>query len=314
MNLPRRWSSWVGPLSAGLMAAAGAASLAADDPFAPREGPVVRKAAPEGRPPAKKGRSLLQALADAMAGNDDRKALIVEQRALDDANLRNLEAQVRPQLQQLLYVELALLRRVCNVDGKPFVEVAKGTKAGFRAVVREYAVSQNTRMRGRIVIRGGIEQLPDTIDPRTQVQRLLASLVESKLGPQQAQRYRQECDKRAESRKHAVVLNLVAALDEHLVLTAEQRAGLVQSLSSSYRSDWGQYLRVLAHNMQYLPFIRDESIVPLLNERQKSVWRQVPKLSPGIFWGVHFARVGPGGEAAEIQEIGRIVEEAQDEQ
>jgi len=104
-------------------------------------------------------------------------------------------------------VELAFLRRVCNADAKPFAEVAKAAKTPLHDAVREYAISQNARMRQ------GNRNIADAPDPRSQVQRVLAPLVESKLGSEQARHYREECAQRAASRKRAVVLNLVAALE-----------------------------------------------------------------------------------------------------
>ena len=78
-----------------------------------------------------------------------------------------------------------------------------------------------------------------------------------------------------------MVLNVVAALDERLVLTAQQRAKLVQSLSANYQHAWDQLLEELAFsNQNSLPSIRDESIVPLLDDRQKSVWAQAVKPGP----------------------------------
>ena len=120
------------------------------------------------------------------------------------------------------------------MEAKPFVEVAKAAKAGLCVTVREYVVSRRCEDAGEN--RGCLSYHRPC---RLQVQRLLAPLVESKLRPEQAQRHRQECDKRAESRKRTVVLNLIAALDERLVLTAEQRARLVHSLSAKYRDPPG---------------------------------------------------------------------------
>ena len=109
-------------------------------------------------------------------------------------------------------------------------------------------------------------------------------------------------------------MNLVAALDERLILTAEQRAALVQSLSSDYQNSWDQWFEMFAFgNPQYLPFVRDESIAALLNVTQKSVWQQVSKLHRNTFSRVQVHWAGMGGQATEIQEIARMVEEAQDD-
>ncbi len=279
--------------------AAGKPSLlkkVADGIEAAQDGTYTRPVAAPVRPrPAAGKKTLLGKLADSLEINED-------------PNIRNLETQFRPQFQQLLYVELAFLRRVCNADEKPFVEVAQAAKPRLREAVREYAVSQNAMMRQ------GNPDRSDTIDPHSQVERLLAPLVESKLGPEQAYRYRQECDNRAEGRKHAAVLNVVAALDERLILTAEQRTKLVQSLSSAYQNSWEQWGQFFAMNAQYLPLIPDKSIAPVLNEKQLRVWQQVQKVNPRSFWNFQFARANMPGEAEEIREIARIVEEASDDQ
>jgi hypothetical protein len=309
VNSSRPWSSWVVLLGMSLTAA-DAACFAADNPYLPAPAPtapVVRKAAPARPQPVKAERSLLDALSSALQGADDRNNRNRQALRADDPEIRALETQLRPQFQQFLYVELAFLRRVCKVDAKAFVEVAKGAKPGLRATVRQYAVAQAALMRQRN------DERSETVDPHTLVQRLLTPLVEAKLGAEQAQHYRQECEKRAEGRKRAVVLNLVATLDDRLVLTAEQRAKLVESLSSDYQSGWEQFSRIFAANAQYLPSIRDDVIVPLLNERQKGVWRQATKVSPNTFWGFQFGRGGMAGGAGGIPEIARIVEEAQDD-
>ena len=98
---------------------------------------------------------------------------------------------------------------------------------------------------------------------------------------------------------------LLPALDEQLVLTTQQRAKLVQSLSANYEHEWDQFFEMFAFSNQgYLPSIRDESIVQLLDERQKSVWGQAMKLNGNAFFGQVLGNfLGLGGNATEIQEI-----------
>ena len=279
--------------------------MAADPlPTSPYAAPAPQKVKPERAKPATKRESLLGTIVNALGG-DDRNNRDPGVRAIEDQNIRNLEAQFRPQFQQLLYVELAFLRRVCKPDAKPFAEVAKAAKAGLHVPLREYVVSRyGARRRGR----GD----SNAVDPRSEMQKLLMPLVEADLGPEKSRLYRQECDSRAEARKHAVVLNVVAALDERLLLTAQQRAKLVQSLSSNYERAWDPLLEGFAWgNQGYVPSIRDESLVPLLDERQKGVWDQTVKQNGQVFVGRVFGDL-LGGDAAEIQEIARIAEEVQD--
>jgi hypothetical protein len=262
-----------------------------------------QKAAPQpaaAQPAAKPG-SLLGAIVDALGGDQDannRRA-----RALADQNIRNMEVQLRPQLEKLLYVELAFLRRVSKPDAKPFAEVAKAAKADLPLPLHEYVV--------RVTGPGA----SNAADPRSAIQNLLMPLAEAKFGPEKARLYRQECDKRNEARKHAVVVNVVAALDERLVLTAPQRAKLVQSLSANYEHAWDQFFEAFGTGGQVLPSIRDKSLVPLLDERQKSVWEAATKQdADGVDFSGDvedvFQNALPGG-STEIQEIARIAEEVQ---
>jgi hypothetical protein len=254
------------------------------------------------KPAAKRG-SLLGTIVDALGG--DRNGNEGRVRVIEDQNIRNMEAQFRPQFQQLLYIELAFLRRVAKPDAKLFAEVAKAAKADLHVPLREYVVSWwGARMNGR----GGA----NAADPRAGMQKLLMPLAEAKLGPDKARLYRQECDKRAEARKHAVVMNVVAALDDRLVLTAPQRAKLVKALSANYEDSWDQFFETFAFsNQNYLPSIRDTSIGPVLDARQKVVWEEAMKLNQNVFFG-GIIRNSLSVDATEIQEIAHIVEEVQD--
>jgi hypothetical protein len=263
-------------------------------------GVMMQRAAAVKAVPAKKG-TLTDALVNALTGDQDAEK---RRAAVQDQQFRAMEAQYRPQFQQLLYTELAFLRRACKPDQKQFVEIAKTSKAGLRAPLREYVTAVSTGRMGP-----GMQ----SNDPSATVQKLLVPLAESKLGAEKARLYRQECDKRADSRKHAVVSSLVAALDERLVLTAAQRDKLVASLTPKYDNSWDSYCEMFAYNGQYLPAIPEQSIVPLLDDKQKQVWKEVSKLSGQVFFGSVVFRGAQFGEATEIQEIAQLVAEVKDD-
>jgi hypothetical protein len=238
-------------------------------------------------------RAILNAISDGPEGRRQRA------RDMPKQNIPAWERRFHPQFQQLLYVELGFLRRVCKPDPKPFVEVAKAADADLYVPLRRYVVS---------VYAGGL----GAAEPRSEIQELLTPLVEAKLGHEMARLYRQDCDKRTKARKHAVVVNLIAALDERLVLTVQQRAELVQSLSANYENEWDLYLQMFAHGMKFFPSIRDGAIVPLLDDRQKTVWEQTAKQG-GVILGSG-SQNPMAVQDTEIQEIARIVEEAHDGQ
>jgi hypothetical protein len=273
-------------------------------PLLPARATVAAQKVNPGRamPAAKRG-SLLGAIVDAIGNDQDANKRRMQ--AVEDQNIRNMEAQFRPQFEHMLYVELAFLRRVCKPEANSFAAVARAAKADVQGPVHEYVVSQYTARRGPA---GG----SNAADPRSEIQQRLVPLVKDKFGPEKAQIYRQECDKRAEARKHAVVMNVIAAVDERLILTTAQRAKLVQSLSVNYENSWDQNAMMFAFNNQnFVPSIRDESIVPLLDEQQKGVWKDTVKQNRQVFFGQVFQNA-LGGDATEIQEIARIAVEVKD--
>jgi hypothetical protein len=264
-------------------------------------------AAVPAQPAAKRG-NLVDAIVKAFGGDNDANQRRIK--AAQDQNLKNMEAAYRPQFQQMLYGELALLRRSCKPDAKLFVDVAKAAQAGIHAPLREYVTAMNAP---RMVINGRLQAQAGTDDPRLAIKKMLTPLAEAKLGPEKARLYRQECDKRTEARKHATVLNLVAAMDGRLVLTSQQRAKLVESLSAKYDNSWEQFYEVYGGFDNYFPSLPDLSILPLLDEKQKSVWQETAKLSGQMFFGMVF-RNNQFGEADEIQEIAHMVEDVKDDQ
>jgi hypothetical protein len=216
------------------------------------------------------GQSVLELLADALGQNDD-------------PNVRNLERQFLPQFQQLLKVELAFVHRLCGPDREELLEVATAARARLGIAVKRYAVAQN-QMRQRRV-RGAS---PAWSEPITLIQQQVAAIVEEKLRPEQARRYEEECAHRTARRKRAVVLNLVARMDEDLRLTTDQREQLVRLLTAGYQESWAQWLQLLAHDAQAMPNIPDHCVLPALSEDQKAVWRQTSK-SGYVTGGLPFA-------------------------
>jgi hypothetical protein len=247
----------------------------------------------QGAEPLDDVESLFQGIVDALEG-------------INDPNIRNLEAQFLPQFQQVLYSELAFLRRACEPDAAQFRSLAQSSRRSVRDALRQYVVAQVQPQRNPIAVPAG------ALEPQTFIQQQLVALVESKLSPEQAKRYREESDQRAASRKHAVVLNLASRIDEQLVLSAEQREKLVQTLASDYQDAWSQWLELQVNNPQFFPEILDSSVVPLLNAKQKAVWQQMPKQNFHFFGVVQFGGGAGMVNAAEFDDIRRLVEEVKD--
>ncbi len=310
MSLWRQSSEWMVLVCLGLMPAGGGRCVAADPPLpqaptarVPVEIEPARKVPPPARqapakPAAKKG-TLADAIIKAFVG--DRDAQQRQAQAAQEQQLRALETENRPQFEHALYIELAFQRRACKPDAKAFVEIAKAAKAELHVPLRKYVVALNSPR-------------PDATadDPRAAVQKMLMPFAERALGQEKARLYRQECDKRMEARKHAAVMNLVAALDERLVLTAAQRAKLVESFAAKYDKSLEQQFEVLGDRYWCLPPIPDESILPLLSREQKRVWQELAKPSADEWSVDEMDSRDVGNESAELQEIAKMAEGVKD--
>lgn len=230
-------------------------------------------------------RTVLEVLTDA-----------VEKRA--DANVRKLKVQDLPQLRQFVKPELAFVRRVCEPDKEQFREVGAAVQERFGIAVGEQAVRQNQIQ--FLGARAGAMGMPQL---RTVFQEQMTTIVRAKLRPEQVERYEEECAHRTARRKRAVVLNLVAKLDDKLSLSSDQREKLVESLTAGYQETWGQWLVMLTHIAQFTPDIPQDCVLPALSEKQKAVWRETPKMGTNVMGGLHFAPAMVVIEDAELEEL-----------
>jgi hypothetical protein len=101
--------------------------------------------------------------------------------------------------------------------------------------------------------------------------------------------------KRKAFRKQVALENVVAIIDERLVLTVEQREQLTKSLDKNWQDSWVNSVELLLNNNQYLPSIPDQFVVAALNDTQRQIWRAAPKQNFMVFgahgWGQQVAVV-----------------------
>jgi hypothetical protein len=200
-----------------------------------------------------------------------------------DANVKNLEKQFLPQFQSLVKSEQAFLRRVCQLKKPQRKQIADESAKVLKAAARKYAVVQNQMQRGQWRF-GGAGQ-PTMPEPQKLIEQGILQIAKAHLEPAQVEAYQQEVAKRNEYRRSVAVKGLVARLDEELVLSAQQREKLIKSLSENWQDAWVQSLQVLMqNNIQYLPNIPNQHIVPVLNKTQQTVWRGTQKHNQ-VFWG-----------------------------
>ena len=119
-------------------------------------------------------------------------------------------------------------------------------------------------------------------DPTELLHEALAKVLGETLQAEQQTAYVSELAKRKAYRQHVAVDNVVAMIDERLVLATDQREKLTQSLVENWQPRWVQSIEMLINNNQYLPSIPDQFVVPALNESQRKVWRAAQKQNASL--------------------------------
>jgi hypothetical protein len=197
-----------------------------------------------------------------------------------DAGLVEFEQQYKQQFQQLVRGELVFIRTVCKPTKEQYQRIAAVGDQALKDTVRKFAEVQKKMMRGGF--QAG--QQPTFPDPRKLITESLAKSVTETLSAEQVKQYQAELEKRAANRKRVALINLVAKFDHDLVLTAEQRVKLTESLSSQWNDAWSQSLEMFQHGDQFYPNVSDNLVLPILSESQRGVWRSAPK-NNNVFWG-----------------------------
>jgi hypothetical protein len=205
-------------------------------------------------------------------------------------------------LRPLFEIELSFVRRVCwptedelghlREDGEKyladaaatFILGARGQPVRFLGGgVVEVVELQAEAIQGP----GLLMRTRPTSDPRRIIRDGLVVSAKARLSPEQAERYRDELEKREAGRKRAMVHCLVAALDRELLLTAAQREKLCESVASNWNAQWDQYLEQTGVTPWQL--IPDPPIVPFLEDAQKERFQALRK---GPAFGLRFGGAG----------------------
>ncbi len=204
--------------------------------------------------------------------------MVVQGMAVNGNNLDPLIQQFTQQFRPVLRTELHFLKTVCAPTKEQKQKIALEGDKALKAAVKKYAQNQQQMMNGQW--RGG--QQPD---PRKLIQQGLLAAVKANLTPEQSQSYLAEIDRRNQDLKSVSVRNLVARIDQDLVLTADQREQLAAALHKDWKDAWGGSLEMFMYGNEYLPVLPDKLIAPILTPVQKKVWSGAQKTQVNAFFG-----------------------------
>ena len=198
-----------------------------------------------------------------------KRVVAVQLGAVPDDQVQQYVQQFRP----MVRTEYYFIRNVCDLTKEQRKQVAREGERAVLAAARRFAEEQQKMMRGGW--RPGTRAARSPAAPRGGAGKSVPPLLTSA----QAARYKEELEKRVASRKQVALDNLVAKLDQDLVLDSEQREKISSSLSSHWNDAWCQSLQMLMNIENFFPNIPDNLIVPFLTEHQKTSWQRIPEES-----------------------------------
>ena len=201
-----------------------------------------------------------------------RKAVVVDRIVVEKAVAQGANANVEPQVRQFINQfrpamrsEYYFLKSICAPTPEQRVVMAREGEKAVRSAATTYAEAQ----RRPAQVRNGRAIYPD---PRRLIEDEMARAARDFLTPDQAARYAAESEKRTADRRRAAARNIVAKLDQDLILSPEQRTKIAESMLSQWDESWCQSLETLLYGDQYYPRLPDSVVVPHLDETQALVW------------------------------------------
>jgi hypothetical protein len=183
----------------------------------------------------------------------------------------NLQQYV-PHLKQMLKNELQFAVRVCESSSEQALQLETACLAAFPRVLKRLSDQQQLMQRGRAP--------KEAVDARQLIVSSITDAVRETQPAAAGARYAAEIQRRAAARRRAAILNLAAHLDRLLVLSAEQRSRLVESLDAGWQDDWQRLPEALQFGVDYLPPVPEALLAPVLNAKQMEIWKALPKQGP----------------------------------
>ena len=216
-----------------------------------------------------------------------------------DNELQQLVAQMTPQLRPMLKAELRFFLSLCPVTDDQRKQLKPVVARSLSQAALRTAVMQKQMNRG-----WNPNQPPQFPDPQQIFGERFGRFAEDVLPADVAANYRQEIEEREQLRREATVLMLVARLDHNLVLTAEQRKKISESLLADWQPSWSQQIEFIAQN-EYMIQLPDKCLTPHLTKEQRAVWQGITK----TFFGFNINGVFGALEAGDDDDLKDLMPE-----
>ncbi len=192
---------------------------------------------------------------------------------LDPAQKDALTENVLRQMRPVLRAEIHLIRTLCKPSPEQLTKLTKAGEKVLRDVAGKAAEAQLKMQQGI-----GVQTVPNVVE---EIQHALNRVIQAELSPVQAALYQTETTARMQSERDVAARLLVARFDPVLNLSAEQRDKIAAKLAKSNNA-MAKSLDNLMYANGYLPAVDDSDVVPFLDDRQKTLWRDTQRVHFGV--------------------------------
>ena len=234
------------------------------------------------------------------------KRRAAEQRAAAiAANQKTLEQQMRAQLEPMLKAELSFANRTAELNDDERRKLIADSKKWFEEFIGPFVKKQDPNQR-QMMLQGGNGiwfggQAPNRDDPRKSIQTGVAKVISDTLPKEKQDKFKEECRKREEFVRLTTVDNLVARVDEKVILSADQRNKVSDALIKHWDDSSPPQLEAFAISSTIWPGIPDQWVLPELTESQRAVISRINRTSGRVFFGG--MGFGMGGEVIDDIDI-----------
>jgi hypothetical protein len=211
--------------------------------------------------------------------------------------------QIRRHLEPLLKVELSFASRAADLNDPQRRALVAAARKWFDEFVVDFAKGQD-RNEQQLWLQGMQHVIVgrrrgSSIDPRESIESGVAKLVADTLPKEKVAAYEHERATRAEFYRDVAIANVVACVDEKLLLSPEQRLDVTDELAENWDSDLVPGVEVFTVYPETIPDAIDLWVRPELTASQRTLLNRMNKLPNQGFIG----GMAVGGEGEVIDDI-----------
>jgi hypothetical protein len=197
------------------------------------------------------------------------KGVAVQKAVRLAGNLDNQVEQYLRQVRPFLRAELIFVRKVCSLDTERFRKIYQDAETTCKDTMTK-SVDGLLQQRGLVV--RNVRKTAEAPDPLAQFREALLAVMKRDLSDEQFARYQAEAEKRDAFQKQHAIAYLVEAIDSELYLSGEQRAKLIDSLSTHWDPSWVSCVEYLLYGNRFVPAGIDPYVTPYLDSTQVKLW------------------------------------------